>query len=124
MRRLHLWIAISGFLVFCATGAVMRMSFDEETPLAIRAFARSRHIYILLSTLVHGALAAYVRPSRRAKTQTTGSALTLVATTGLVVAFFVEQDEPMLRSWVSQLSLFALVGGVVLHVRAGASTPS
>ncbi len=122
MRRFHLTLALLAFGAFGCTGLYMHFVHDHlrAVDLELRAFYRSRHIYILLAALIHACLGTYVRPALRLRgLQVLGSAIITASTVALVVAFFVEATAPTLRTLLSTLALEALAGGVALHVISG-----
>jgi hypothetical protein len=95
----------------------------EELDVAQRIFFRSRHIYILAGALIHLVLGAYFTPApgRRARiAQAAGSGLLFLAVALLVTAFVVERAAPTFEDAAAVYGLYALLGGVILHVCAGA----
>src|SRR5690242_18993664 len=99
MRRLHNIVGIIGVIAFLATGLYMRRypfgmaSLDGGT----RMLFRSRHIYLLLASLLNLGLGTYLLPSptpssRRA--QVLASLPILAAPPLLLAAFFVEPSQP------------------------------
>jgi len=122
MRRFHVGLAVLAIGAFLGTGLYMHFVHDHlrNTEVGIRAFWRSRHIYLLLIGLCELMLVAYARPLARFRwMQIAGSTLFGLATTAIAVAFFVEVDEPTLRSPLSGWAIRGLVLGAVLHLFAG-----
>lgn len=66
MSYLHLIFGISTFVIFLITGRFMRTDFPDKAviPQEFRMLMRSRHIYILLSSLIHILLGLYITPHR------------------------------------------------------------
>ncbi|MCH9648740.1 MAG: hypothetical protein K0U98_10910 [Deltaproteobacteria bacterium] len=122
MRKFHLSLAALTFGAFGLTGLYMHFVLDHlrELDLALRAFYRSRHIYILLAALLHAGLGAYIRPAINLRwLQFAGSAFVTASTLALIVAFFVESTTPNLRSPVSTLAIYSLTFGSLCHVLSG-----
>jgi cytochrome b subunit of formate dehydrogenase len=65
MARAHLLFGIIIFIVFLVTGKFMRADFPDKEIIAqeFRLLMRSRHIYILLSSLIHILLGLYLEIS-------------------------------------------------------------
>ena len=87
---------------------------------------RSRHIYILLSSLIHLSLGVYVqfRPQRvRRVLQALGSALLFTASGLLVYAFVVETYELQGYSDFSRWGLYLSLAGVGFHLLGGLELP-
>lgn len=66
MSYLHLVFGIILFIVFLITGKFMRADFPDKEliPQDFRLLMRSRHIYILLSSLIHIVLGIYLQISK------------------------------------------------------------
>ena len=95
MSYVHLIFGLLLFVVFTITGRYMRANFPDkgEIDQAFRILMRSRHIYILFSSLIHIGLGIYlqVRPAAwRKALQYTGSAMLFASSFLLVWAFIVE----------------------------------
>jgi len=122
MRWFHVCLAVLALGAFGGTGLYMHFGHDHlrDTEVAIRAFWRSRHIYLLLIGLCELMLVAYARPMAKYRwLQFAGSTLFGMATVAIAIAFFVEVDEPTLRSPLSGWAIRGLVLGAVLHLFAG-----
>src|SRR5216110_1476821 len=95
MRRAHLVFGLIAFVVFLATGQYMDRYLAHLHGMAVgpRLLYRTRHIFILLSALVHLSLGAYVQPrgdiAGRA-VQWTGSVMLLLATALFLTGFIYE----------------------------------
>ena len=86
-----------------------------------RMLYRSRHIYILLSAMLHLALGVYFsyQPEKVRRTlQLLGSLLITVASVLFVYAFFQEPSLTNLYTPYSRKGIFMLVGGTALHLFA------
>lgn len=62
MSRFHLVFGILVFIAFAMTGGYMRADFPDKDiiPQELRLLMRSRHIYILFSSLIHLSLGVYL----------------------------------------------------------------
>ena len=95
MRRAHLVFGIAALLAFVLTGQYMDKSYNHLRGMADapRMLFRSRHIYILLASLLNLALGTYLpeRPAGwRHTVRIAGSVQIILATFLLVAAFFLE----------------------------------
>ena len=120
LRRLHLAVAVLGFVVFVLTGQFMDRQLDHLVGMDLgpRALYRSSHIYLLLCSLVHGALGLYLEPmSHRIARglQWVGSMLLVAALGGFVYGFFVETPLGEIERAVIRLSIYGCLAGVVVH---------
>ena len=98
----------------------MRMGLGglKEMDLATRVLYRSRHIYILCSSLVHLAMGSYLFASKSRAgrfLQRVGSALLFLASTLLVVAFFREPQTGIGSTPFSRYGLITLLAGTLCH---------
>jgi hypothetical protein len=124
MSYFHLVFGLLLFVVFTITGRYMRLDFPEkhEMDQALRILMRSRHIYILLSSLIHMALGIYMtlrpHPAQRAL-QLTGSAALVLASLLLIYAFAVETYQLQGFSDYSRYGIYLSLAGVVLHLLGG-----
>jgi hypothetical protein len=119
-RRAHLLVGVAGVLVFVATGAYMRLSYhmDSIDP-AHRVLLRSRHIYILFSSLLNLALAMRahsVNHNWRLGLRRVGSCLVLIGPFMLVTAFFREATHSQLDGHLVAPAIFAALAGTLLHL--------
>src|SRR4051794_21907562 len=95
MKRVHLAIGIILFLLFIITGRLMRIDFPDKGEIAqdFRLLMRSRHIYILLSGLLHLLLGLYFRwkPDWNARiVQFLASCVLIGSSSMFIAAFFLE----------------------------------
>ena len=99
MKRLHLIVGLAGLAPFLATGAYMRVyhgGMDTEQQ-QIRLLMRSRHIYILLASLVNLALSTRAAESQtiwRRRLGRIGSGLVAAAPLMLLIAFVRDAATP------------------------------
>jgi hypothetical protein len=129
MSWFHLVIGLLLFWIFTVTGQYMRADFPDkgEIDQAFRILMRSRHIYLLLSSLIHIVLGIYFvfRPSLAQRLfQFLGSAL-LVASSGLLLwAFEVETYQTQHYTDISRWGLYTSLAGVIAHLIGGLKLPS
>lgn len=124
MSYAHLIFGIILFVVFAVTGKFMRVDFpDKEViPQDLRLLMRSRHIYILLSSLIHIALGVYVQMRPRVwqkSLQIFGSMLLFAGSILFVWAFFHETYTTQKFSEISRFALYVTLGGTVFHLLGG-----
>ena len=125
MSYVHLIFGLLLFVTFTITGRYMRADFPDkgEIDQAFRILMRSRHIYILFSSLIHIGLGVYlqIRPQVWRKTlQYIGSAMLFISSFLLVRAFVVETYELHGFSNLSRYGLYASLAGVIFHFFGGA----
>ena len=121
MARAHLIFGIVVFVVFLVTGQFMEVSFPEKDVISqeFRLLMRSRHIYILLSALLHLLLGVYFQTIAlgwRKHLQTAGSAFLAVGSVLLVFAFFYETYSTNHFSELSRSGLYVTLAGALFHV--------
>ena len=124
MAWFHLIFGFLLFVTFTITGRFMRIDFPEKEEMDqfLRVLMRSRHIYILLSALIHMALGVYaqIRPRVWQKIlQLAGSVVLTTSSLLLVWAFVVESYEIHGFSAFSQYGLYTALAGVGLHLIGG-----
>ena len=95
MKRFHLIFGLTVLLVFLLTGQYMDKFHNHLEHMADgpRMLYRTRHIFILMSGLLHVGIGTYFssRPTAtRRALQITGSTLITVATVLFTIAFFYE----------------------------------
>jgi len=124
MKRFHLIFGLTVLVVFLLTGQYMdryhnHLEFMADGP---RMLYRSRHIFILMSGLVHLGIGTYFssRPSATRRTlQLIGSILITGATVVFTIAFF---HEPRLEGLQNHLTLpgtIMIAVGTLLHFFSG-----
>ncbi len=102
----------------------MRVDFPDKDliPQDLRLLMRSRHIYILLSSLIHICLGIYLRihaETWRKSLQIFGSVLLFAGSFLFVWAFFHETYTTQKFSEISRFALYATLGGTVFHLFGG-----
>ena len=129
MSWFHLVIGLLLFWIFTVTGQYMRADFPDkgEIDQAFRILMRSRHIYLLLSSLIHIVLGIYLvlRPSLAQRIfQFLGSALLIVSSGLLLWAFDVETYQTQHFTDLSRWGLYTALGGVIAHLIGGLKLPA
>ncbi|HET6862348.1 MAG TPA: hypothetical protein VFH91_04855 [Pyrinomonadaceae bacterium] len=121
MKRFHLIFGLSLFVVFLLTGQFMDRFHHHlaDMPDGPRMLYRSRHIYILLSGLVHLGIGSYFY--YRLQTwlrvmQLLGSALITIASVMFVVAFFYEPGLKNLYGPLTKKAVIITAVGMLLHL--------
>jgi hypothetical protein len=128
MSYFHLIFGFLLFWVFTITGQYMRSDFPDKSEMdqTLRILMRSRHLYILLSSLIHLSMGVYVqlRPRMLQKAfQITGSAVLVTSSLLLVWAFIVETYYVQGYSSYSRNGLYLSLAGVILHLIGGLDLP-
>ena len=128
MSYFHLIFGLLLFAVFTITGQYMRADFPDKVEMdqTLRILMRSRHIYILLSSLIHISLGVYaqLRPRLAQKIlQLSGSAVLVFSSVLLFWAFVVETYYLQGYSSYSRNGLYLSLAGVVLHLLGGLELP-
>ena len=123
MRRLHNVIGILGVVAFLATGFYMRFYPSGMASLGsgTRMVFRSRHIYLLLASLLNLGVGAYIRTSStvwRRTAQRIGSFLILTAPPLLLAAFFLEPSRTEPGGPFTQTAVIGLFAGTMCHAFA------
>jgi hypothetical protein len=124
MPYLHLIFGIIMFVVFLVTGKFMRWDFPDKDaiPQDFRILMRSRHIYILLSSLIHIALGVYLKihaDTWRRVLQIFASVLLIGGSVLFVWAFVYETYQARHFSDLSRWALYATLAGTILHLIGG-----
>ena len=124
MKLLHIVVGAFVLFAFLLTGQYMNYLNVRSGALgdATRMMFRSRHIYILLASLVNLAIGTYfVRRTGgwRRMLQTFGSILVLAAPLLLLAAFFTEPGLPGLRRHFTLPAIIILAVGTLLHAFSG-----
>jgi len=124
MKRFHLIFGLILLVVFLLTGQYMdrfheHLRFMPDGP---RMLYRTRHIFILLSGLLHLGIGSYfslrVQAWRRAL-QIIGSALITIAPVIFTIAFFYEPKLEGLHTPLSLIGMIIIAVGALLHVVSG-----
>lgn len=124
MSYLHLIFGILLFIIFLVTGKFMRVDFPDKDiiPQDLRLLMRSRHIYILLSSLIHICLGVYLKihaETWRKCLQIFASILLISGSILFVWAFIYETYNLQKFSEISRFALYLTLGGVIFHLFGG-----
>lgn len=124
MSWAHLIFGLLLFIAFAVTGKFMRVDFPdkEAIPQDLRLLMRSRHIYILFSSLIHLVLGAYLRMNNDLRIkllQGFGSLLLFVSSTLLLWSWWAETYQYQHFSEISRQGIYTSLAGVGLHLIAG-----
>lgn len=124
MKRFHLVFGLIVLVVFLLTGQYMdryhqHLMYMADGP---RMLYRTRHIFILMSGLLHLGIGTYfiyrLTTARRAL-QIAGSILITVASVLFVIAFFYEPGLGQLNAPLSKAGVIATAVGALLHLFSG-----
>lgn len=123
MNLLHVILGIAVFIIFLITGQFMDAYFPDKDAMSsdLRLLARSRHIYILFSALIHLSLGVYLRmhPQRWRKIlQFAGSFFLTLGSVLLIWAFTTEVFQTRQFSDLSRYGVIISAIGVLLHAIA------
>jgi hypothetical protein len=123
MRRFHLFIGAIGVIAFLATGVSMRWHEPPMVTLndATRLLMRSRHVYLLLASLLNLSLGLYATAAVgvvRRCLQTSGSLLVLAGPPALLGAFVREPLGQHLGGSLTTWSVIGLFAGTLCHALA------
>jgi hypothetical protein len=124
MRRLHLIVGVLLLVAFILTGQYMDKVHAHLIDMAVgpRMLYRTRHIFILLTSLIHLGLGTYVRPRAerwRRVLQWTGSLLLVVAGGFFIQGFIYEPSLASLSTPFSHRAAYVVVAGMLLHALPG-----
>lgn len=102
----------------------MRLDFPDKEiiPPEFRLLMRSRHIYILLASLIHIVLGVYLQIHRefwRKLLQIFASALLFTGTILLIYAFIHETYSVKHFSEISRSGLYLTLAGTIFHLLGG-----
>ena len=124
MKRFHLVFGLVVVVVFLLTGQYMDRFHNHLEHMADgpRMLYRTRHIFILMSGLVHLGIGTYFvsRPTvTRRALQITGSILITIATLLFTIAFFYEPYLEALSTPLSLAGTISIAVGTLLHLFSG-----
>ena len=126
LRYFHIVFGILLFVVFLITGQYMAADFPdkEAIPQDLRLLMRSRHIYILFSALIHVVLGVYLTMQKaawRKAFQGTGSVILTLSSLLFIWAFVAETYTHQRFTDISRYSIYASLGGMILHLIGGST---
>jgi hypothetical protein len=129
MKRFHLVFGLITFIVFLLTGQYMdryhqHLAYMADGP---RLLYRTRHIFILMSALLHIGIGSYFRYWRvgwRRILQVVGSALITIAPVLFTIAFFYEPHLQDLNTPLSLIAMILISVGTLLHLLSGLREPA
>lgn len=124
MKRFHLIFGLVVLVVFLLTGQYMHWYHAHlaYTPDGPRMLYRTRHIFILLSGLLHlgiGTYFSYRTQTWRRVLQYVGSALITIAPVLFTIGFFYEPHLQGLYAPFSKKGIIMIAVGALLHVVSG-----
>jgi len=125
MKRLHQAVGVMGLIIFLLTGQYLRRRYPniDEMADSVRMLLRSRHLYIMLAGALNLGIGLYFTPRPpgwRKAVHLIGSVLILIAPVLLITAFFTEPQFGIRQTPWSHYGLYAIFGGVVLHLISSA----
>ncbi len=125
MRKFHLLFGAAVVVAFLLTGQYMDRFHNHLEGMADgpRLLYRTRHIFILLSGLLHLGLGAYLtpRPERGQRVlQVVGTCLITAASLLFLAGFFYEPGLSDLETPLSHWGAYAVAAGTLLHLSSGA----
>jgi hypothetical protein len=126
MKRFHFIFGISMFAAFLLTGQYMDKFHNhlEGAEIGVRMLYRTRHIFILLASLMHLALGLYCHARAgqwQRWLQRTGSAALVGGSLLMIVGFFSEAKARDLTTPFSHWAMYLSLLGIVLHIFSGKS---
>lgn len=124
MKRFHLVFGILIVIIFLLTGQYMDRYLNhlQGWPDGPRMLYRTRHIFILMSGLVHLVLGVYmlVRPLLWQRIlQWVGSAFLVATSVLFVAAFFYDSIRGDLSAPLSHRGVYLMAYGVLAHLLSG-----
>ena len=125
MKRFHIIFGLIVLVVFLLTGQYMdryhqHLMYMPDGP---RMMYRSRHIFILMSGLLHVGIGSYFKyrlQTWRRVLQVIGSVLITIAPVVFTIAFFYEPTLRDLENPLALLGAIAMAVGALLHLIGGA----
>ncbi|MBK9317349.1 MAG: hypothetical protein IPM55_24340 [Acidobacteria bacterium] len=121
MKRIHFIFGLLVFIVFLLTGQYMDKVHNHLDGIedGVRLLYRTRHIFILMASLIHIVLGLYYeiligRWQRRV--QTTGSLLLVAGTILLIIAFIDEPGKRDMEAPYTYWGMHVILLGTIFHV--------
>ena len=129
MKRFHLIFGLLLVIIFLLTGQYMDRLHNHLQGMSDgpRMLYRSRHIYILLSGLLHlgiGSYFSYRSEHVRRILQLLGSILITVAPIFFIIGFFQEPQLTGLYVPLSKPGIILIAIGTLLHLLSSVNQPS
>jgi predicted Na+-dependent transporter len=120
LKRFHFIFGLLMFVAFLLTGQYMDKFHNhlDGAEIGVRMLYRTRHIFILLASLLQLGLGLYLQTRAgqwQKRLQLAGSAVLTGGTLLLVYAFFSEPKTRDLTTPFSHQALYLLLLGIVLH---------
>ncbi len=119
VARLHRIVGIAGVLAFLVSGLYMHYGLGHLRALddATRLLYRSRHIYLLLTSLVNLAFGLAASGAGRPRASgRIGSWLMISAPPLAIAAFLTEPHLEDLAKPITQIGMIAVFAGTLLHL--------
>jgi hypothetical protein len=128
MRRFHVIFGVLVVIAFLLTGQYMDKFYNHLAGMADgpRLLYRTRHIFILLSGLLHlgfGTYFVYRRERWRRIAQLLGSLMITASSILFIVAFFQEPKLADLYTPLSHKGMYLIAVGTLLHLFSAANEP-
>ena len=129
MRRLHVTFGVLVVIAFLLTGQYMDKFYNHLAGMADgpRLLYRTRHIFILLSGLLHlgiGTYFVYRRERWRWILQLLGSLMITASSILFIVAFFQEPRLVDLHTPLTHKATYLIAVGTLLHLFSAANESS
>jgi hypothetical protein len=124
MKRFHLVFGLSMFILFLLTGQYMDRVHHHLVGVedGVRLLYRSRHIYILMASMIHIGLGLdyETREGRWQRwIQIAGSSLLTIGTILMVIAFINEPRSGNLEAPYTHWGMHVILAGVIFHGLSG-----
>jgi len=128
VKRFHLIFGLLLFVIFLLTGQYMDRVHNhlQGMPDGPRMLYRTRHIFILLSALLHVGIGSYFKYRRekvRRVLQLLGSLLITVAPILFIIGFFREPYLTGLYAPLSKKGIILIAIGTLLHLLSAIPEP-
>lgn len=125
MKRFHIIFGLIVVVVFLLTGQYMdryhqHLMYMADGP---RMLYRTRHIFILMSGLLHLGIGSYFKyrlQTWRRVLQILGSVFITIAPVIFTIAFFLEPNMQNLETPLSLVGMILIAVGALLHLVSGA----
>lgn len=120
MKRFHLIFGLLIFIAFLLSGQYMDKVYNHLQGMedGMRLLYRTRHIFILMASLIHIGIGLYYETRKAAwqkLVQTAGSMMLVFGTLLLLFAFWVEPRNRDLKTPHTHNAMYVLLLGIALH---------